>query len=191
MANSNSFLRPYEILPIASGNKYLGENFIIQLYVKCTHHNRLIEAILHASYNFLYRTSKRYPNLSSFDSWPDAIINSQYLELPISRTNIHVPREIRGIQVKIVFVPFWKGIYSIRNAFAPRVDPFPERDWCAERQNGSQKLSPLWNMVVKSSGVSIYLKLKRTKRDFMQFADNAGLDQLAHSRRLIRALIVR
>ena len=39
MGYSNSFLSPYEILPIAQENKYLGKNFysIMKLYVVCTH----------------------------------------------------------------------------------------------------------------------------------------------------------
>ena len=39
MANSNSVLSPYEILPIARGNKYLRKfsYFIVKLYVVCTH----------------------------------------------------------------------------------------------------------------------------------------------------------
>ena len=39
MANSNSFLSPYEILPIAQENKYLRKffYFIVKLYAVCTH----------------------------------------------------------------------------------------------------------------------------------------------------------
>ena len=39
MANSNSFLSPYEVLPIAQENKYLEKfsYFIVQLYVVFTH----------------------------------------------------------------------------------------------------------------------------------------------------------
>ena len=39
MVNSNSFLSPYEILPIAPENKYLGNfsYFIMKLYVVFTH----------------------------------------------------------------------------------------------------------------------------------------------------------
>ena len=39
MANSNSFLSPYEVLPIAQENKYLGNfsDFIVKSYVVCTH----------------------------------------------------------------------------------------------------------------------------------------------------------
>ena len=39
MANLNSFLSPYEVLPIAQENKYLEKfsYFIVKLYVVCTH----------------------------------------------------------------------------------------------------------------------------------------------------------
>ena len=39
MAYSNSFLSPYEILPIAQENKYIGKfsHFIMILYVEFTH----------------------------------------------------------------------------------------------------------------------------------------------------------
>ena len=39
MANLNSYLSPYEILPIAQENKYLRKfsYFIVKLYVVCTH----------------------------------------------------------------------------------------------------------------------------------------------------------
>ena len=39
MANSNSFLSPYEILPIVQEKKYLGKfsYFIVKLCVVCTH----------------------------------------------------------------------------------------------------------------------------------------------------------
>ena len=39
MINSNLFLIPYEILPIAHENKYLRKfsYFIVKLYVVCTH----------------------------------------------------------------------------------------------------------------------------------------------------------
>ena len=39
MANSKSFLSPYEILPITQENKYLGKfsYFITKVYVVCSH----------------------------------------------------------------------------------------------------------------------------------------------------------
>ena len=46
--NSNSFLRPYEILPITQENKYLVKfsYSIMKWYVVCTNQNRPIAAIL-------------------------------------------------------------------------------------------------------------------------------------------------
>ena len=37
----------------------------------------------------LCRRSKRFPKLSSFATWPGAMFDHQWLELPISRTNFH------------------------------------------------------------------------------------------------------
>ena len=103
MANSNSFLSPYEILLTAEENKYLGKfsHFITILYVVCTHQNHLIKAILMSTLNIqlLCRKSKRFPKLFLFASWPGAMINPQWLELPISRTNFHGPKDVRAIEV--------------------------------------------------------------------------------------------
>ena len=48
MANSNSFLSPYEVLLIAQENKYLGKfsYFIVKLYV-CTHRGNSNEYTQH------------------------------------------------------------------------------------------------------------------------------------------------
>ena len=77
MANSNSFLSPYEILPIAQENKYLRKltYYIIKLYVVCTHKNRLVKAILMSAHNIplLSRSSKKSLNcrhlLPDLASW--------------------------------------------------------------------------------------------------------------------------
>ena len=63
VTNSNSFLSPCEILPIAQENKYSGKfsYFIMKLCVVCTHKNRLIEAILMStlSIQLLCRKSRK------------------------------------------------------------------------------------------------------------------------------------
>ena len=63
--DSNSFFSPYEILPIAQENKYLGNFFYLskKLYAACIHKNGLIEAILMTTLNIslLYRRSKILP----------------------------------------------------------------------------------------------------------------------------------
>ena len=49
MTDSNSFLSPYEIIPIAQEIKYLGKfsYFIMKLYVVCTHRCDSNEYIQH------------------------------------------------------------------------------------------------------------------------------------------------
>ena len=63
--DDSNFFSPYKILPIAQENKYLGffSYFIMELYVVCTHSNRLIEAILMSTLNIqsFCRKSKRFP----------------------------------------------------------------------------------------------------------------------------------
>ena len=65
MADWNSFLSPYEILPTAPENKYYRKfsYFIMKLYVVSTHLNWLINAILMSTLNIplLYRRSKSFP----------------------------------------------------------------------------------------------------------------------------------
>ena len=63
--DSNSFFSPYKLLPPIAQEKYvmIFSYFIIELYVVCTHKNRLIEAILMSTLNIqsLCRKSKRFP----------------------------------------------------------------------------------------------------------------------------------
>ena len=87
MANSNSILSPYEILPLGQENKSLWKfsYFIMKLYVVCTHLNCLIKAILMSilKIQLLCRKwKKKIPKLLLFASWPGAMINPQWLELP-------------------------------------------------------------------------------------------------------------
>ena len=63
----------------------------------------------------------------------------------IFKKNCYISWE--GKPVKIVFVPFSKGVYSIRKEFAPtgskffpyRIDPFSEGDSCTGKQTGNHK----------------------------------------------------
>ena len=57
----------------------------MELYVVCTHKNRLIEAILMSTlntYNYCVEDLKEFPKLSP---WRGDMINPQGLELPIPR----------------------------------------------------------------------------------------------------------
>ena len=108
MANSNSFLSPYEILPIDQENKYLRKLSydIIKLYVVCTHLNRLFEAILMSTLNIqlLCRRSIDFPELAIFASRTGAMINLHWLELPMARTIFHGPKGVRAIEVRLYFL---------------------------------------------------------------------------------------
>ena len=108
MANSNSFLSPYEIYPVDQENKYLRKlsYFIIKLYVVCTHWNRLFEAILMSSLNIqlLCRRSLDFQELAIFASWPSTMINLHWLELSMTRTIFHGLKGVRAIEVWLYFV---------------------------------------------------------------------------------------
>ena len=70
MAHSNSFLSHYEIFPSVQENKYLEKfsYFIMNMYVKRTHLNRIDEAILKSSLNIHHCVEDRkgFPNRSPF-----------------------------------------------------------------------------------------------------------------------------
>ena len=51
--------------------------------------------------NYCVENQKDFPKLSLFASWPGSMINPQWLELPISRTNFHGPKDIRAIKVRL------------------------------------------------------------------------------------------
>ena len=44
---------------------------------------------------------RKIPKLPSFASWPGVMINPHWLELPISRTNLHGPKDVRAIGVRL------------------------------------------------------------------------------------------
>ena len=85
MANSNSFLIRYGILPITQENKYLGKFSFLSwnctLYVVCTHWKRLIEAFLMSTTicNYYVENVKDFPRLSLFASWPCAVVKRLYI----------------------------------------------------------------------------------------------------------------
>ena len=95
MANSNSLLSPYEVLPIDQENKYLMISyFIMKLYVVCT-------LMSTHSIQLLRRRSIDSPELAIFASRPGAMVNLRWLELPRARTIFHGPKGIRAIEVRL------------------------------------------------------------------------------------------
>ena len=41
------------------------------------------------------------PKLLPFALWPDAIINTHWLELPFTRTNFQGPKDVQAVEVKM------------------------------------------------------------------------------------------
>ena len=57
-----------------------------------------------------------FPKLSLFASSTGVMINPQWLELPMSRTNFHGPKDVRAIEVRLyVFVKNMRKIASMFN----------------------------------------------------------------------------
>ena len=58
---------------------------------------------VHSTYNRCVENRKDLPKLSLFVSWTDAMNNPQWLELPMSQTNFHGPKDVRAIEVRLYY----------------------------------------------------------------------------------------
>ena len=65
-------------------------------------------------YNRCVENRKDFPKLSLFASWAGAMINPQWLELPMSRTNFHGPKDVRAIEVRLYFVSLCSAPTRVR-----------------------------------------------------------------------------
>ena len=54
-----------------------------------------------STYNRCVENWKDFPKLSLFASWTGAMINPQWLELPMARTIFHGPKDVRAIEVRL------------------------------------------------------------------------------------------
>ena len=59
---------------------------------------------LNIQYQYYVETRKDFPKLSLFASWPGALINPLWLELPIFQTNIHCPKYVGAIGVRLCYI---------------------------------------------------------------------------------------
>ena len=107
MANLNSFLSPYDLLPLAQENKYLGKfpYFIIEIIccvysLESPHQGNSNEYTQHT---IIVKEIKNTPKLSLFASWPGTMINPQWIELSMSRTIFYGPKNVRAIEVCLYF----------------------------------------------------------------------------------------
>ena len=111
---SNSLMGPYKILPIAQENKYSGiwvgaggwgefSYFIMKLYGLWGDSNK------YTQHTIIYIEEQIFfPKLSQFVSWPGAMTNLQWLELPTSQTNFHAPKDVRANEVRLYLEWIWQ-----------------------------------------------------------------------------------
>ena len=64
---------------------------------------------MHSTYNHCVENRKDFPKLSLFASWTGVMINPQWLELPMSRTNFHGPKDVRAIEVRLYMLGLLSG----------------------------------------------------------------------------------
>ena len=57
----------------------------------------------YTQHTIIVEDGKDFPKLSPFASWPGVMINPQWLELHMSRTNFHGPKDLRAIEVRLYF----------------------------------------------------------------------------------------
>ena len=101
------FWVPFEILTIAQENKYLcifqGNFRIYHVSVCCVYS---LESPLRGDSNeytqhTIIEDGNDIPKFSPYASWPGVLINPQWLELPISRTNFYGPNDDRAIEIRL------------------------------------------------------------------------------------------
>ena len=62
--------------------------------------------------NYFIEDWKDMSELSPFAPLPGAMINPQLLELPMSRTNFHGPKDVQAIEVQKYIV--WRSLFSLK-----------------------------------------------------------------------------
>ena len=59
---------------------------------------------VHSTYHYFIADVKDITTLLPFASWPCAMINHRWLELMMSQTNFHGPKDVWAIEVRLYFV---------------------------------------------------------------------------------------
>ena len=55
----------------------------------------------YSQHTIIVNEIKKIPKVSLFASSPGSMINPQWLELPMSRTNFHGPKDVRATEVRL------------------------------------------------------------------------------------------
>ena len=104
MANSNSFFETLRNSSNSSRKQIFKEILFYREIVCCVYslespHRG--DSNEYTQHTITVENRKYFPKLSLFASWTGAMINPQWLELPMSRTNFHGPKDVRAIEVRL------------------------------------------------------------------------------------------
>ena len=66
---------------------------------------------VHSTYHFCIEDLKYFRKLSPLAPWPGAMINPQRFELPMSRTNLHGPKDVRAVEVWL-YIPICSAVFN-------------------------------------------------------------------------------
>ena len=100
-----TFFHSLQSPPNSSRKQIFRDFFLFYHEIVCCVYSLLIEAILMSTLNIqsLCRNRKDFLKLSQFASWTGAMINPQWLELSMSRTNFQGPKDVRAIEVRLYY----------------------------------------------------------------------------------------
>ena len=90
------FSVPTKILPMAQTKQIFMDFFLFHHGIVCC-----VYALELPHRENRVENRKDFPKLSLFASWTGAMINPQWLDLPMSRTNFHGPKDIRAIEIRL------------------------------------------------------------------------------------------
>ena len=90
---------------------------------------------VHSTYNYFIEDWKDIPELSPAASWPGAMINPQWLELPLSRTNFNSPKDLHVIEVWLydrMNCEVWSPLAFRRLFLNMEQQPLPHYEQCKD-----------------------------------------------------------
>ena len=99
------------------------EIFLFYCEIVCCVYSLELPLRVHSTYNHCVENQKDSPKLSLLASWTGAMINPQWLELPMSKTNFHGPKDVRAIEVRL-YLELWSGSTLFAQACLPHLGKY-------------------------------------------------------------------
>ena len=96
------FFRSFKKTNIQGEILILSRNCMLCVHIRIASSRRFYW--VHSTYKYYVETRKDFPKLSLFASWPGALINPLWLELPIFQTNVHGLKYVGAIGVRLCYI---------------------------------------------------------------------------------------